>query len=53
MPASSKFFEIPGENHAGFGDYGQQKGDGESLIGNKDQIDITSNEIIKFLEAVK
>lgn len=53
MPANSKFIEIPGGNHAGFGDYGEQKGDGKSLISNKEQINITSSEIIKFLEAIK
>lgn len=53
MSANSQFIEIPGGNHAGFGDYGEQKGDGKSLISNKEQINITSSEIIKFLEGIK
>lgn len=53
MPVNSQFIEIPGGNHAGFGDYGEQKGDGKSLISNKEQINITSSEIIKFLEVIK
>ena len=53
MSANSQFIEIPGGNHAGFGDYGEQKGDGKSLISNKEQINITSSEIIKFLEVIK
>lgn len=53
MPSNSQFIEIPGGNHAGFGDYGEQKGDEKSLISNKEQINITSSEIIKFLESIK
>ena len=52
MSVNSKFIEIPGGNHGGFGDYGQQKGDGKSLIDNRNQINITSNEIIKFLDTI-
>lgn len=53
MPANSKFIEIKGGNHGGFGDYGSQKGDGEASIDNKEQINYTSNEIIKLLESIK
>lgn len=53
MSANYKFIEISGGNHGGFGDYGEQKGDGKSLISNKEQINITSSEIIKFLGDIK
>lgn len=50
MPSDAEFIEIEGGNHGGFGDYGHQKGDGESSITNKQQIMDTSNYIIDFLD---
>ena len=41
---------IEGGNHAYFGSYGEQKGDGESLIARDEQIGITVKEIIDFLD---
>lgn len=40
---------IEGGNHAGFGDYGHQEGDGVASITNKKQIQLTSEEIIKMI----
>ncbi|MBQ7360525.1 MAG: hypothetical protein IJW63_10570 [Lachnospiraceae bacterium] len=40
---------IEGGNHAFFGMYGKQSGDGESTIGNADQINTTADEIAKFI----
>ena len=42
---------IEGGNHAYFGNYGNQKGDGIATISNSNQQDLTINEIIKFLKA--
>jgi hypothetical protein len=53
MPKDSEFIEISGGNHGGFGDYGQQEGDGEATISNEVQIHETSNYIIKLLESLK
>ena len=50
MPSDAEFIEIEGGNHSGFGDYGHQKGDGESLITNKQQMMDTSNYIIDLLD---
>lgn len=52
MPNDSEFIEIEGGNHGGFGDYGHQKGDGESSITNKQQMMETSNYIVEFLDRV-
>lgn len=52
MPIGSEFQEIQGGNHGGFGDYGYQKGDGEASITNEDQMSITSEYIIKFLDSL-
>ena len=40
---------IDGGNHAGFGMYGNQKGDGIATISASEQIDITANVIAKFI----
>lgn len=53
MPSDSEFIEITGGNHGGFGDYGQQKGDGESTITNKQQMLDTSTYIIDILDSLK
>ena len=41
---------IDGGNHAYFGNYGEQKGDNKSTISRTKQQEITTNEIIKFVE---
>ena len=40
---------IEGGNHAGFGDYGNQKGDREAAITQKEQQEITAEAISKFI----
>lgn len=52
MPSDSEFIEINDGNHGGFGDYGHQKGDGESLITNKQQMMDTSKYIIELLDSI-
>ncbi len=47
---SSEVVIIEGGNHAGFADYGLQKGDGENTIGNEEQQTQTVNEILEFIE---
>lgn len=42
--------EIPGGNHAGFGCYGKQSGDGESDITAGEQWDITEKAIREFVD---
>ena len=41
--------EITGGNHAYFGNYGEQKGDGTAIISREDQQDIAVNEIMDFI----
>ena len=52
MPSDADFIEITGGNHGGFGDYGHQKGDGESSITNKQQMLDTSTYIIDILDSL-
>lgn len=40
---------IEGGNHAGFGNYGSQNGDGDALISGEDQQEITTDAILKFI----
>lgn len=52
MPNDAEFLEIKGGNHGGFGDYGHQKGDGESSITSKQQMMDTSKYIIEILNSL-
>lgn len=53
MPARYTVNMIPGGNHAQFGSYGFQKGDGEATISETEQWDITVDRILTFLENCK
>ncbi len=46
---SNTEFIIKGGNHSGFASYGNQKDDGERIISIDEQINITIDEIIKFI----
>lgn len=50
MPDCFREYCIEGGNHAGFGDYGAQKGDGTASITVKNQQDMT---VAKILEMIK
>ena len=50
LPDSSKFFTVAGGNHAGFGFYGEQKGDGEAEISREIQHNITVERIVAFIK---
>lgn len=50
MPSDAKYIEIAGGNHGGFGEYGHQKGDGESSLSGDQQIQDTVNYVVGFLE---
>lgn len=48
VPKDYKTVKISGGNHAYFGSYGEQKGDGEATILPRDQWQITAKEIYKY-----
>ena len=50
LPKDYKEFVIDGGNHAYFGDYGEQKGDGEATITPEEQINITLEKLVDFME---
>jgi len=46
---STEEYIISGGNHAGFGDYGSQKGDSPASISAEEQLDETVNIITDFI----
>ena len=50
LPEDTEEIVIAGGNHAQFGSYGAQEGDGEAAISNAEQIRITVDELIEFFE---
>ena len=51
LPAGSKELVIEGGNHAQFGSYGKQSGDGEASVPAKEQRRQTADAIAEFIEA--
>ena len=49
LPADTTFVEIDGANHAGFGNYGRQAGDGQATIGNEQIRAAITNRVRAFL----
>ncbi len=49
LPADATFVEIPGMNHAQFGAYGEQSGDGEAAVSDEDARSATTAELLAFL----
>lgn len=50
-PEGAEEFVIPGGNHAQFGDYGPQRGDGEAAITKDEQQTQTAEAIIRWIQA--
>jgi hypothetical protein len=53
LPSGAEFNIIKGGNHAGFGNYGPQKGDGKRTISREEQWRITANLINDFIRKNK
>ncbi|MGG0643792.1 alpha/beta family hydrolase [Sporosarcina gallistercoris] len=49
MPSDAEFIVIKGGNHSGFGEYGHQKGDGESSLSGEQQIQETVKYVVGLL----
>lgn len=50
LPDSTTEIVIDGGNHAQFGSYGVQKGDGEAEISAEEQLEITAEAIVNFIK---
>ena len=53
LPKDYEIKVIEGGNHAQFGNYGEQKGDGEALISREKQQEITAEKIGEFVKGRK
>ena len=49
LPANTTFVDIEGGNHAGFGSYGEQRGDGEAAITAEAQWDAVVDTVVAWL----
>ncbi|MDO5736021.1 MAG: alpha/beta hydrolase, partial [Propionibacteriaceae bacterium] len=49
LPSDAEFIQIDGANHARFGDYGVQSGDGTATIGSDEMRNILTRDITAFL----
>lgn len=52
LPPDTVFVEITGGNHAGFGWYGPQNGDGQALISQNEQQDLIVQATTAFLQSL-
>jgi predicted alpha/beta-hydrolase family hydrolase len=50
LPKQTVYTEIKGGNHAGFGSYGEQKGDRPAEISNEEQQAEVADQIVKWLQ---
>ena len=53
LPESTKYISIPGGNHAQFGDYGPQRGDGAAEIPSGDQQRLVVDSVLAFLASLQ
>jgi hypothetical protein len=53
LPPDARFVRIEGGNHAQFGDYGPQKGDGIATISRDEQQRLTAETILKLVQELK
>lgn len=51
LPATTTFVQLPGSNHASFGDYGVQAGDGVATISSSKVRSLITGDLIRFLPA--
>jgi len=52
LPADTTFIEISGGNHAGFGWYGDQQGDGQAVLSKTEQQDLIVQATVAFLQTI-
>ncbi len=51
LPSNAEFIQIDGANHARFGDYGVQSGDGTATISSNEMRDVLTEDMGTFFEA--
>ena len=53
LPQNSIYSSIEGGNHAGFGSYGNQKGDNQAVISNKEQQNKLYSTLSSWLNTIR
>lgn len=53
LPASTIYYSLPGGNHAQYGDYGPQKGDGTAEITLDEQLKLTSDSLLSWMAQIR
>lgn len=53
LPTTTRFAEFKGGNHAGFGDYGHQKGDHRATVSDQAQQDWIARQLLNWLQQIK
>ncbi len=53
LPSSTRYLTIDGANHAGFGHYGPQRGDGEAWIPPDQQLNRTAAAILQWIQETR
>ncbi|OMF08891.1 alpha/beta hydrolase [Paenibacillus amylolyticus] len=53
LPEDTVYYTIEGGNHAQFGDYGHQKGDGEPEVSGEEQLNQTVKTVLAWLSTIK
>lgn len=51
LPADTEFVEIPGSNHAQFGNYGAQAGDGRATVSDEQVRSVMTRQVAALLQA--
>lgn len=53
LPLDTIYYNLPGGNHAQYGDYGLQKGDGTADITMKEQLTLTADSLLSWMAQIK
>ncbi|WP_211747524.1 alpha/beta fold hydrolase [Paenibacillus sp. Marseille-Q4541] len=53
LPPDTIYYNLPGGNHAQYGDYGPQKGDGTADITMEEQVKLTADSLLSWMNQIK
>lgn len=53
LPLDTIYYNLPGGNHAQYGDYGLQKGDGTADINMEEQLKLTADSLLSWMAQIK
>lgn len=53
LPQDTIYYNLPGGNHAQYGDYGLQKGDGTADITMEEQLTLTADSLLSWMDQIQ